>query len=354
MKLKSFYLFKISFIVNTIKCLSLVFCYSLFINIAIAFDIYENKNFYSNIPCISKKIKNTSDTKIINTVNSDFSLSNFTDKKTIKVVAAENFYGDIAEIISGSSSKVESIIANNHADPHLFNTSAKTAIMMKNTDVIIFNGADYDPWIQSFINIRQNNNSIIIDISSLMNIHSGDNPHICYNPKTFPKLAKRLTEIFSILIPENKKKFQFNLKVFLQQYESIEDLIRNIRLKYQGIKVTATEPIFGYMAKALGLVMVGHKFQWVMMNNAEPTPKMLIKYQRILTNRNVYVLFHNKQVYGGTVDTLLKLAKKSNITIIGLTETMPKSNNVITWFKKILKKTQKALAQSDQNSKNSN
>ena len=181
-----------------------------------------------------------------------------------------------------------------------------------------------------------------------MNIQNGDNPHICYNPKTFPKLAKKLNEILNILIPKNKKKFQYNLSIFIQQYKSIESFIQNIRSKYKGIKVTATEPIFGYMAKALSLVMIGQKFQWVMMNNAEPTPKMLIKYQKLLVNKNVHILFYNKQVHGNTLNTLLKLAKKNNIPVVGLTETIPNSDNVITWFEKILKQTQKALAQSDQ------
>ena len=41
----------------------------------------------------------------------------------INIVAAENFYGELAQEIGGKEVKVQSIISNPDADPHLFTTS---------------------------------------------------------------------------------------------------------------------------------------------------------------------------------------------------------------------------------------
>lgn len=40
----------------------------------------------------------------------------------IPIVAAENFYGDIAQQIGGAEVKVRSVLSNPGQDPHLFST----------------------------------------------------------------------------------------------------------------------------------------------------------------------------------------------------------------------------------------
>ncbi len=45
----------------------------------------------------------------------------------VKVVAAENFYGDLASQIGGDNVAVTSILSNPDDDPHLFEASPQTA-----------------------------------------------------------------------------------------------------------------------------------------------------------------------------------------------------------------------------------
>lgn len=281
--------------------------------------------------------------------NSDCSYPDFSDvekKKLIKVVAAENFYGNVAQLIAGEFAEIISVINNTSADPHLFVTSPRTAVTVKKSDLVILNGADYDPWIQPFLDLKKDKEKII-DVSSLIDVSSDRNPHIWYKPETFLILAKKLTEFFSKAIPSEKNVFESNLKIFLDDYQQVDKLISAIRSKHSGRKVTATEPIFGYMAKALGLIMVGEDFQWLIMNDSEPTPKMLIKQQKLLSDRNVSVLFYNEQVQSVIALDLLRLAKQNNIPVVGLVETMPPEENVITWLINILTETQSALETCD-------
>lgn len=319
--------------IQSIKYLSLILFF--FFNTATAHNFSDNASGK-----FRRDISHSFD-KTINNYHADLSSHNI-HKKSIKVVAAENFYGDIAQLIAGEHADVASIITNIHSDPHLFTTSAKTAIMLQEADVIIFNGADYDLWIQPFLNIK-NNDRFIIDVSTLVNTHSGDNPHLWYKPETFPMVAKKLTEVFSALKPKYKDTFQLNLKKFLQRYKSVEVLIHEIKSEFQGTKMTATEPIFRYMAEALGLTMMGQKFQWVMMNDSELTPEILIQYQELLKNNIAQVLFHNEQVKGNNVENILEIAKARNIPIISVTEIMPKEGDVVIWLNNILGQTKKAL-----------
>ena len=66
------------------------------------------------------------------------------------------------------------------------------------------------------------------------------------------------------------------------------------------------------MAQAIGLEMKGLAFQWKVMNDAEPSPKMLANYENNITSHQVKVLFYNNQVTDPTTSQVLSLAKKSD------------------------------------------
>lgn len=262
----------------------------------------------------------------------------------ILICSAENFYGNVAEMIGGKFIKVKSIISNPNADPHLFSISPKIAMAITNAQIVIYNGADYDPWMLRFLATQPSNNKLaIIDVAELINVKKGDNPHIWYNPQTFPALAKFLSEKFSAIQPNNKSYFENNLKSFNTKYEDVFGLISKIKSKHSGTSVIATEPVFGYMSDTLGFDMKGKKFQQVIMNGSEPSPKMTTEFINEIKNKKVRALFYNNQVINSTTKNILALAKQNNIPVIGIPETMSGNNNVIDWLTNELEKVQKAL-----------
>ena len=73
----------------------------------------------------------------------------------VKVVAAENFYGDMASQIGGANIAVTSILSNPDDDPHLFEASPETARALSDAKVVIVNGVDYDPWMEKLISAHK-------------------------------------------------------------------------------------------------------------------------------------------------------------------------------------------------------
>ncbi len=270
--------------------------------------------------------------------------TSITYSKNITVCSAENFYGNVAEMIGGKFVEVTSVVSNPNADPHLFCTSPNIAIEVAKAQIVIYSGADYDPWMNQMLEGQASNNKLaVIDVAELEGIKDGENPHIWYKPDTFPKLARTLAEKFSVIQPDNKAYFEKKLSSFNLQYASLLKLISTIKAKYAGTVVTATEPVFDYMASELGLDMIGTKFQWVIMNGSEPSPKMTADYISDIINKKVKVLFYNYQVTRPTTQYILKLAEQNNIPVVGISETMPENKNVIEWLLSELEATKKAL-----------
>src|SRR5579871_4465667 len=73
----------------------------------------------------------------------------------VRVVAAENFYGDLASQIGGANVIVTSILSNPDDDPHLFEASPETARALADAKVVIVNGDDYDPWMEKLLSAHK-------------------------------------------------------------------------------------------------------------------------------------------------------------------------------------------------------
>ncbi len=58
----------------------------------------------------------------------------------VSVVAAENFYGDVATQIGGGDVSVTSILSNPDEDPHLFEASPSVARAISGAKILIASG----------------------------------------------------------------------------------------------------------------------------------------------------------------------------------------------------------------------
>ena len=262
----------------------------------------------------------------------------------IGIVAAENFYGDLASQIGGDHVTVTSVISNPEDDPHLFESTPSTARMLADADIVIANGADYDPWMDKLLSAESAPDRTEIVAADLTGHKSGDNPHIWYDTKTFPAVATALAAELEKRDPADAKDFQANLKAFNASFAEAISGIDAIKSAYAGTKVTATEPVFGYMAEALGLDMLNTDFQMAEMNETEPTPSQVAAFEDSLTSGTARILFYNDQVTDGTTERLLGLAKKGGVAVIGVTETEPAGETIQSWFSGQIASVGKALA----------
>ncbi|MER9411642.1 zinc ABC transporter substrate-binding protein [Mesorhizobium sp. M0589] len=264
------------------------------------------------------------------------------DKLTI--VAAENFYGDLARQIGGSNVAVTSILANPDDDPHLFETSPSTARTIADAKIVIYNGADYDPWMDKLLLASTAKDRTTIVAADLIGKKSGDNPHLWYDPATLPAIAKALSADLAKRDPANAAHYEANLKAFQTSLEAIDKEIADVKNTYAGTEVTATEPVFGYMAEALGLKMLNYDFQVALMNDAEPSATQVAAFENSLKDGSAKILFYNSQVTDEATTRLLDIARQNKVTVIGVTETEPAGQTIQTWFRGQIDAVQKALA----------
>ena len=115
----------------------------------------------------------------------------------IAVVAAENFYGEIARDIGGAHVTVTSIMSNPDQDPHLFETTPGVVKQIADAQIVILNGADYDPWMPKLMQAAPRPNRVVINAGEIVGAKAGGNPHLWYAPATMPAVAKAIAAAFT-------------------------------------------------------------------------------------------------------------------------------------------------------------
>ena len=261
----------------------------------------------------------------------------------IKILAAETFYGEAAQAIGGDRVAVDSIVIPPGTDPHDFEPTASVARQVADAEIVVMNGADYDPWMGRLVDASQTAGRVVINVARLTGHKPGDNPHVWYDPKAMPALADALTAELAKRDPAGKDGYEKRRDAFLATIAPIATKVAELRQKSAGAPVVATEPVFGYMAEALGLKMENQAFQTAVMNGTEPGASDVAAMEDAIRGRKVKVLFYNSQVEDPFTNSLASLAKSSSVPLVPVTETEPQGKTYVQWMLDTLNATAKAL-----------
>jgi zinc/manganese transport system substrate-binding protein len=262
----------------------------------------------------------------------------------ITVVAAENFYGDIARQIGGDRVEVASIMNNPDQDPHLFETTPAVVRQLAGAPIVILNGANYDPWMDKLLAAAPRQGRTVINAAQLTGRKPGDNPHLWYDPATMPAVATALAETLAKADSTHASDYATRLKTTLAALARVTQRVAQLKAKHAGAAVTATEPVFGPMTEALGLTMRNQRFQLAMMNDTEPSARDVAAFESDLKEHKVKVLIYNSQVSEKLTERLRDIAGKAKVPVVGVTETMPANVSFQDWVLVELDALDKALS----------
>jgi zinc/manganese transport system substrate-binding protein len=263
----------------------------------------------------------------------------------IAIVAAENFYGDVAKQIGGPDVTVDSILNNPDQDPHLFEVSPSVGRNVSAARIVIYNGIDYDPWMRTLLRAARSANRQVIVVADLIGKKTGDNPHIWYDPATMLALANTLSTALIADDPDHGTAYRQRLQRFEASMQPIQAKIADLRQRLAGTPVIATEPVFGYMFRALGMTVRDMPFQMAVMNNTEPGASDVAAFENDLKTHQVRLLVYNSQATDPIAARMKRLAAASHVPVVGATETEPAGMTYQSWMLSELDAVDRALAE---------
>jgi zinc/manganese transport system substrate-binding protein len=260
----------------------------------------------------------------------------------IKIVAAENFLGEVATAVGGDRVEVTSVITSPDMDPHAFEATTDTSKAVSDAQVVVYVGVGYDVWIEKLIKASSTSKKNVINLGELLGKKDGDNPHVWYIPESMPKLADALAEQLGKIDSSQADAFKKRAQDYKTSLAPLTELVKKLK-QTSPTDVAVSEPVFGYMSTALNLKTVNEKFALAIEEETDPAPGDVAALQDALKGKKVKMFIQNTQVDSPTVKTMVDLATANQIPIVHVTETEPQGKNYLQWMTDQLTEVQKAL-----------
>ena len=265
----------------------------------------------------------------------------------VQVVAAENFWGSIASQLGGVHAQVTSIITNPNTDPHDYEPTAADGRTIAEAQYVIDNGVGYDPWVPKLVAANQTSGQKVLDVGDLLGLKDGDNPHRWYFPDNVQRVIEQITAEYKKLDPADAAYFDRQQQQFettgLAKYHQ---LIADIKAKYSGTPVGASESIFQGIAQATGLALITpYSYLKAISEGTDPTAADKSTVDAQINDNQIKVWVFNSQNSTPDIQTLTTEAKNHHIPVTTITETLsPAGASFQAWQSAQLQSLEQALA----------
>lgn len=266
----------------------------------------------------------------------------------LNVVAAENFWGSIAEQLGGDKVEVTSIITNPAADPHDYEPTSSDAKTLDAAQISIVNGIGYDEWASKLLAASPDSSRTELSVGDLLGLEDGANPHQWYSPTAVHEVIDAVVAAYKEALPGNGAYFDRRQKEFeAEGLARYNQLIAQIKSRYAGTPVGASESIFEPLAPSLGLRLITPKgFMDGISEGTEPTPGEKATVDEQIADRQIQLWVYNSQNATPDVKRLNEVAEAAAIPIATVTETMtPAGASFEEWMVRELKGIEAALAE---------
>ncbi len=265
-----------------------------------------------------------------------------------QVVAAENFWGSIAQQLAGSRVAVRSIIVNPDTDPHDYQPTASDARTMAGAKLAIVNGIGYDKWASKLIAANPVSGRTELEVGNLLGMKEGDNPHQWYNPASVQKVINAITAAYIKIDPADKAYFAAQRKHFKTvSLKTYNQLRAQIRKRFAGVAVGYSESIFQPLGSDLHLKRATpYSFAKAISEGTEISAKDKQTVDNQAKHRLIKVWVYNSQNATPDIARINAICKQQHIPIATVTETLsPAKLNFEQWQVVQLRGLIKALHQ---------
>jgi zinc/manganese transport system substrate-binding protein len=269
-----------------------------------------------------------------------------TANTAIVAVGAENEYANVISQIGGRYVTSSAIMSDPNTDPHTFEASPSVAQTVSQAKLIVQNGVGYDDFMSKIESASPSSSRKVIDVQKLLGLpDSTPNPHLWYDPRTMPAVARALVSDLSALAPAHAAYFQANERKFDRSLQPWLTQLKEFNTKYPDTAVATTEPVADYMLQAAKIQnLTPFSMQADIMNGTDPAPQNVSLQDSLFSDHKVKAFVYNQQVTDTVTQDFLQAAHSAGVPVVGVYETMPTPGyDYQSWMMAEVKALEKAV-----------
>jgi zinc/manganese transport system substrate-binding protein len=245
----------------------------------------------------------------------------------LTAVATIDAWGSILTQLAGDKMDAVSLITNPNTDPHDYEPTPGDARTLVTARVVVENGIGYDAWAARTLAAGGDSHRVVVDVGHVVGVPAGGNPHRWYSPADVERVADAITAALDRADPQDRAYFADRRQQFdekgLARYHA---LISEIRARYSGVPIGASESIVAPMADALGLDLVTPPdFLKAISEGIDPSADDKVTIDQQIRDHLIKVYVYNRQNSTPDVTAQVKAARAAGIPVVAVTETLSPS-----------------------------
>ncbi|MDT3698216.1 MAG: metal ABC transporter substrate-binding protein [Thermincola sp.] len=238
-----------------------------------------------------------------------------TDKKTgdeKKISVFTSFYAmyDFTKKIGGDKIDLVNLVPAG-TEPHEWEPTPTDIVNLEKADVLIYNGAGMEAWLDKVL--KTLNNQKIIAVETSKNLKLLDNkdqdedlqydPHVWLNPMLAKKQMEAIKNALVEADPSNKVYYEENYSENAKKLDDLDKEFRDTVAKFKKKDVVVAHQAFGYICDAYGLRQVAIEG---LTADAEPSPARMAEIVIFAQENNVKYIFFEELVSPKVAEAIAK------------------------------------------------
>lgn len=232
------------------------------------------------------------------------------DDKKISVYTSFYAMYDFTNKIGGDKINLANLVPAG-TEPHDWEPTPTDIANLEKADVLIYNGAGMEAWLDKILNTLENKKLIAVETSKdLKLIDNTDqdedlkyDPHVWLNPMLAKKQMEAVKNALVTADPSNKDYYEKNYADYAKKLDDLDNEFKAAVAKVKKKDIVVAHQAFGYICDAYGLKQVAIEG---LTADAEPSPARMAEIVKFAQENNVKYIFFEELVSSKVAETIAK------------------------------------------------
>lgn len=230
--------------------------------------------------------------------------SGFKDKEKISVVTTIYPMQDFVSQIGGDKVEIINLVPAG-MEPHDFELSTKDMELLEEADLLVYNGAGMEHFIDKTIKTMTNDSIVIVEaaknVEQIQSEEGEQDPHTWLSIENAKKECESICEALCMADKENEGYYKDNLSVYMKK---LDDLYAEYQKELEGCThdtIVVAHEAFGYLCHEFSLKQEGIEG---LMADSEPDSGRMKEIIELCKEKDIKVIFFEELVSPKVAQTI--------------------------------------------------
>lgn len=226
-----------------------------------------------------------------------------------------------AKRVGGKRVQVKNLVPIG-TDSHDYEPSPKDLTRLAESDLLIYNGSNFEPWIEKVQHLLDEKQMVNATHSlSLLHSeeeeesdhhHNSTNPHVWLDPQLAKKQAEQIKNGLVRVDPKSQQYYEANYRQLANEFDRLDLEFRDAIKQKKTDKIVVSHDAFAYLAKRYGLKQIAIAGLSPM---DEPSPQKLKQIIDTIREHQLRYIFFETLANGKLAETVQREAKVHALTL---------------------------------------